>query len=135
MQKNLTEKISFFWQEKFIGAFFDSLVKSCYTRDMDETQKNIYRKKREVLAELLAELQPHWVLAEGFEALITSQYVTPEIIDALEKLLREALTTAKDTIAQAKIENTLRTLETYRALEAEERDRERRSAEILSLNY
>lgn len=51
--------------------------------------------KKELLIKVLTKLQPQRDLAEGFLALIQSEYVTEEIMDKLVAALQETVATLK----------------------------------------
>lgn len=67
-------------------------------------EKNSYLRRRDGVIEVLDSLKGHWDLAEWLSALIGSAYVTPELIDGIEKILREAIDTVKDETTKEKIQ-------------------------------
>ena len=44
-------------------------------------------KKKELLIKVLKKLQPHWNLAEGFLALLESEYVDEDAMNGLAKVI------------------------------------------------
>jgi ElaB/YqjD/DUF883 family membrane-anchored ribosome-binding protein len=55
--------------------------------------------------------------------------VTPELIDGIETLLREAIKTAKDASAKAKIQAGLDRIDDMKRQEKDEREKEKQDAE------
>lgn len=63
---------------------------------MNEVEKASYMARRQWIVEVLGTLIWHWELAEWLQALIGSAYVTPEMIDGVEVVLKEAIKNGKD---------------------------------------
>lgn len=96
---------------------------------MTEAEKTSYLHRRDGIIEVLESLKGHWELAEWLSALMESTFVTPELIDGIEKLLRNAITTAKDSIAKEKMQAWLSHIEAMKTREMNERKSEQAQIE------
>ncbi len=96
-------------------------------------EKNSYLLRRDGVLEVLASLKGHWDLAEGFSALLQSEYVTPGLIDNIENLLKEAISTAKDERSKEKIKVWLARIEEMKIQEMNERVSEQLMLETTTL--
>lgn len=52
-------------------------------------------KKKELLIKVLKKLQPHWNLAEGFLALVESEYVDEDAMNGLAKVIADKIKNIK----------------------------------------
>ena len=52
-------------------------------------------KKKELLIKVLKKLQPHWNLAEGFLALLESEYVDEDAMNGLAKVIANKIKNIK----------------------------------------
>lgn len=91
---------------------------------MSPEEKTSYLHRRNDIISVLDSLIGHWEYAEPLSALVGSVRVTPEIIDKVEAILREAIETTKDTVAKEKIQSGLNRIELMRKKELEERKSE-----------
>ncbi len=91
---------------------------------MTPEEKNSYIKRRDGIIEILASLKGHWDLAEGLSALVGSSYVTPDLIDGIENILKESIQTVKDDTVKAKIQVGLDRIAALKEKERQERTSE-----------
>ncbi|NUJ97677.1 hypothetical protein HGA92_02715 [Candidatus Gracilibacteria bacterium] len=97
---------------------------------MDEIQKQVYEKKRELILSVLESLFGYWDLAEGIHALVSSQFVTQELLDSLTQILSDAIENVQDEKIKKKIQKGLELIEKIREIEAQERAEDIKLAEL-----
>ena len=71
---------------------------------MTPEELHSYMLRRDGIINVLNELVWHWELAPGLVALIGSEYVTPDVIDGIEKILKDAIKNVKDVRVQQKLQ-------------------------------
>ncbi len=91
---------------------------------MTPEEKNSYIKRRDGIVEVLDSLIGHWGLAEGLSALVGSSYVTPDLIDGIENILKESIQAVKDDAVRAKIQAGLDRITAIKERESQERTSE-----------
>ncbi len=91
---------------------------------MTPEEKNSYLLRRDGIIEILASLKGHWDLAEGLSALVGSSYVTPDLIDGIQNILKESIQTVKDDTVKAKIQVGLDRIAALKEKESQERTSE-----------
>lgn len=97
---------------------------------MDGIQKQVYEKKRELILSVLESLFWYWDLAEWIHALVSSQFVTPELLDSLTQILSDAIENVQDEKIKKKIQKWLELIEKIREIEAQERAEDIKLAEL-----
>lgn len=97
---------------------------------MNETEKKIYEKKRELILAVLESLFWYWDLAEWIHALVSSQFVTHELLDSLTQILSDAIESVKDEEVKNKMQKWLEMIAKIREIEAQERAEDLKLAEL-----
>jgi hypothetical protein len=80
-------------------------------------------KKKKLLIKVLKKLKPYRNLAEGFLALIDSQYCTNKTIDGLIALLQDSIKIVKDAKEKMTFKKSLDTIKKIRKAEEEDLDK------------
>lgn len=96
---------------------------------MTEKEKASYMNRRDGIIEILNSLKGYWGLADGLLALMESSYITTELIDSIESLLREAIKSMKDGVEKEKIQSWLEHIEEMKQKEVKEKKEESHHAE------
>lgn len=77
-------------------------------------------KKKQLLIKVLTKLKPYRNLAEGFLALIESEYCTNEIMDKLTLALQDAITSVKSAKEKSRFKKSLQAVKKIREQEEQE---------------
>jgi hypothetical protein len=97
---------------------------------MDKIQKQIYAKKRELILSVLESFFWYWDLAPWIHALVSSQFVTPELLDGLIQIMNDALKTVQNDEFRQKIQKWLELIEHIKQIESQERAEDLKLAEL-----
>ncbi len=117
----------FFDRKEYIYYNISSNIKFIV---MNETEKKIYEKKRELILAVLESLFWYWDLAEWIHALVSSQFVTHELLDSLTQILSDAIESVKDEEVKNKMQKWLEMIAKIREIEAQERAEDLKLAEL-----
>lgn len=88
---------------------------------MNEQEKALYIKKREVLLSTLESLFIYWELAIWIHSLVKSQFINKDTIDWLINIISNAMMSIEDKIAKDKMEKSLQTIKRMKEIEENER--------------
>ena len=76
-------------------------------------------QKKQLLIKVLTKLKPHWNLADGFLALLESEYCTDKTLDGLIVLLQDSIKIVKKEKEREKLEKGLALIQKIRHQEEE----------------
>lgn len=77
-------------------------------------------EKKELLIQIVTNLQPHWEMADGILALLKSSYITQETIDGLIKTINTGIKNSKNKLSKSKLEKWLEKIQKIKEVERSE---------------